>query len=68
MNQYNQEKFLKIYSQQKHAIQIGCSKDRLSHTRELFKECKVFLVFMHQSLNIFKNPTHNYPKNFARTN
>ena len=48
----------KIYSQQKHAIRTVCSKDRLSHTRELFKECKVLnpyqvdiwknLVFMHQ--------------------
>ena len=27
----------KIYSQQKHAIRIVYSKDRLSHTRELFK-------------------------------
>ena len=48
----------KIYSQQKHAIRIVYSKDRLPHTRELFKECKVLneyqvniwknLVFMHQ--------------------
>ena len=48
----------KIYSQQKHAIRIVYSKDRLTHTRELFKECKVlnvyqvniwkYLVFMHQ--------------------
>ena len=48
----------KIYSQQKHAIRIVYSKDKLSHTRELFKECKVLnvcqvniwknLVFMHQ--------------------
>ena len=48
----------KIYSQQKHAIQIVYSKDRLSHTRELYKQCKVLnayqvniwknLVFMHQ--------------------
>ena len=47
----------KIYSQQKHAIRIVYSKDRLSHTRELFKQCKVLnvyqvnnwksLVFMH---------------------
>ena len=50
--------FKKIYSQQKHAIRIVYSKDRLSHTRELFKESKVlnvyqvniwkYLVFMHQ--------------------
>ena len=48
----------KIYGQQKHAIRIVYSKDRLTHTRALFQECKVFnvyqvsiwknLVFMHQ--------------------
>ena len=48
----------KVYSQQKHAIRTVYNKDRLSHTRELFKECKILnvyqvniwenLVFMHQ--------------------
>ena len=33
----------KIYSQQKHAVRIVHSKNRLSHTRELFKECKVLM-------------------------
>ena len=35
----------KICSQQKHAIQIVYSKDRLSHIRELFMECKVLNVY-----------------------
>ena len=35
----------KIYSQQKHAIRIVYSKDRLTHTRELFKECKILNVY-----------------------
>ena len=42
----------KIYSQQKHAIRIVYSKDRLSHIRELFKQCKVFNVY---HVNIWKN-------------
>ena len=42
----------KIYSQQKHAIRILYSKDRLSHTRELFKPCKVLNVYQ---VNIWKN-------------
>ena len=42
----------KIYSQQKHAIRIVYSKDRLTHTRELFKECKVLNVYQ---VNIWKN-------------
>ena len=42
----------KIYSQQKHAIRIVCSKDRLSHTRELFKQCKFLNVYQ---VNIWKN-------------
>ena len=42
----------KIYSQQKHAIRIVYSKDRLSHTRELFKQCKVLNVYQ---VNIWKN-------------
>ena len=41
-----------IYSQQKHAIRIVHSKDRLTHTRELFKECKVLNVYQ---VNIQKN-------------
>ena len=41
-----------IYSQQKHAIRIVYSKDRLSHTRELFKQCKVLNVYQ---VNIWKN-------------
>ena len=60
MRKYNQGKPIKEYecSQHKHGIRIVCSKDRLSHTRELFKECKNLnaykgniwknLVFMHQ--------------------
>ena len=35
----------KIYSQQKHAIRIVYSKDRLTHTRELFKDVK-FLMYI----------------------
>ena len=42
----------KIYSQQKHAIRVVYSKDRLSHTRELFKECKVLNIYQ---VNIWKN-------------
>ena len=42
----------KIYSQQKHAIRIVYSKDRrLTHTRELCKECKVLNVYQ---VNIWK--------------
>ena len=41
-----------IYSQLKHAIRIVHSKDRLTHTRELFKECKVLNVYQ---VNIWKN-------------
>ena len=47
-----------LCSQQKHAVRLVYSKDRLSHTRELFKACKVLkayqvntwktLVFKHQ--------------------
>ena len=36
----------KICSQQKHGIQIVYSKDRLSHTRGLFKRCKVVNVYL----------------------
>ena len=43
---------LKIYSQQKHAIRIIYSKDRLTHARELFKECKILNVYQ---VNIWKN-------------
>ena len=43
---------LKIYSQQKHAIRTMYNKDRLSHTKELFKECKVLNVYQ---VNIWKN-------------
>ena len=42
----------KIYSQQKYAIRIVYSKDRLSHTKELFKECKVLNAYQ---VNIWKN-------------
>ena len=42
----------KICSQQKHAIRIVYSKDRLSHTRKLFKQCKVLNVYQ---VNIWKN-------------
>ena len=42
----------KIYSQQKHAIRIVYSKDRLTRTRELFKECKVLNVYQ---VNIWRN-------------
>ena len=35
----------KIYRQQKLTIPIVYSKDRLTHTRELFKECKVLNVY-----------------------
>ena len=42
----------KIYSQQKHAIRIVYSKDRFSHTREVFKECKVLNIYQ---VNIWKN-------------
>ena len=42
----------KINSQQKHAIPIVYRKDRLSHTRELFKQCKVLNVYQ---VNIWKN-------------
>ena len=42
----------KIYCQQKHAIRIVYSKDRLSHTRELFKQGKVLNVYQ---VNISKN-------------
>ena len=71
----------RIYSQQKHAIQIVYSKDRLSHTKGVLNvyQANIWrnLVFMHQInsntvpaifLNKFKKPTHNYPTNFARTN
>ena len=54
-------------SQQKHAIRIVNSKDRLSHSRELFKECKVLnayqvniwktFAFMHQ---IDSNTIHTF--------
>ena len=44
--------FKNIYSQQKHAIRVVYSKDRLSHTRELFKYCKVLNVYQ---VNIWKN-------------
>ena len=36
--------FKKIYSQQKHTIQVEFSKDRLPYTKELFKECKVLNI------------------------
>ena len=36
----------------KYAIRIEYSKDRLSHTRELFKECKVLKVYQ---VNVWKN-------------
>ena len=52
MVKYNQNKPEKIYIQQKHAIRIVYSKDRLLHTRELFKECKVLNVYQ---ANIWKN-------------
>ena len=42
----------KIYRQQKLTIPIVYSKDRLTHTRELFKECKVLNVYQ---VNIWKN-------------
>ena len=42
----------KIYSQQKHAIRVVCSKDRLSHTRELLKERIVLNIYQ---VNIWKN-------------
>ena len=42
----------KICSQQNHAIRTVFSKDRLSHARELFKECKVLNVYQ---VNIWKN-------------
>ena len=42
----------KIYSQQKHAIRVAYSKDRFSHTREVFKRCKVLNVYQ---VNIWKN-------------
>ena len=42
----------KICSQQKHAIWIVYSKDRLSPTSELFKGCKVLNVYQ---VNIWKN-------------
>ena len=35
----------KIYSQQKHDIRVEYSKDRLSHTRELFNESKVLNIY-----------------------
>ena len=35
----------KIYNQQKHAIRTVFRKDRLSHTRELFMQCKGFNVY-----------------------
>ena len=35
----------RIYNQQKHAIRTVFSKDRLSHTRELFMQCKGFNVY-----------------------
>ena len=43
---------LKIYSQQTHAIQIIYSENRLSHTKELFTECKILTVYQ---VNIWKN-------------
>ena len=42
----------KIYSQQKHAIRIVYSKDRLSHTRKLFQKCK---ILNECQVNIWKN-------------
>ena len=42
----------KIYSQQEHAIRTVYSRDRLAHTRELFKECKILIVYQ---VNIWKN-------------
>ena len=49
----NRTNLEKLCSQQKHAIRIVCSKDRLSQTRELFKECcKVLNVYQ---VNIWKN-------------
>ena len=35
----------RIYNQQKYAIRTVFSKDRLSHTRELFMQCKGFNVY-----------------------
>ena len=63
MKKYNRKPYSQPYSQQQHAIRIVYNKDRLSHTRKLFMECKVLnvhqiniwknLVFMHQiNLNI----------------
>ena len=53
MGKCNQEKpFKKIYSQQRHAIRVVYSKDRSSHTRELFKECEVLNIYQ---VNIWKN-------------
>ena len=51
MGKYNQDKPLKIYSQQKHAVRIMYNKDRLLHTRELFKECEALNVYQ---VNIWK--------------
>ena len=52
MGKYSQDKLKKIYSQQKHAIRVVYSKDRLTHSRELSKECKVLNVYQ---VNIWKN-------------
>ena len=46
------ETLKKIYSQQKHVIQVVYSKDRLLHTRELFQGCKVLNIYQ---INIQKN-------------
>ena len=40
-----------LKNKQKHAIRTMYNKDRLSHTKELFKECKVLNVYQ---VNIWK--------------
>ena len=55
MGKYNQNKpgqTKKIYSQQKHAVLIVYSKDKLSHTSKFLKERKVLNVYQ---VNVWKN-------------
>ena len=44
----------------KHTTRIVYSKDRLSHTRDLIKECKVLNVY---PVNIWKNPVFTHQIN-----
>ena len=62
MGKYNQDNLKKIYGQQRHGIRIVYSKNRLSHTRGLSKECKVLNVYQLSS-NYLENLVFMYQIN-----